>query len=78
VVFVPARYLDFQEKRAASPLVRRSLGGGGIAPQEIVRGASNDVSVVKYVNAMNKITTNIAFEQIVCYNLEAKERNRAA
>ena len=38
----------------------------------------NEVFDVKIVNTVNKITANIAFERILCYNLAAKERNYAA
>lgn len=39
---------------------------------------SNDLNRVKYVNTLNKITANVAFERIICYNYAAKEKNHAA
>lgn len=39
---------------------------------------SNELICVKYVNVLNKITTDIAFEGILCYNHTSKEKNHEA
>lgn len=39
---------------------------------------SNEVFDVKIVNTVNKITTDIAFERILCYNRAEKEKKHAA
>ena len=39
---------------------------------------SNEVFDVKIVNTVNKITTDIAFERILCYNHAEKEKKHAA
>ena len=40
--------------------------------------ASNEVFDVKIVNTVNKITTDIAFERILCYNHAEREKKHAA
>ncbi|MBQ3343602.1 MAG: hypothetical protein IJG84_17005 [Kiritimatiellae bacterium] len=40
--------------------------------------ASNEVNDVKIVNVLNKITVNIAFKRILCYNHAEKEKKHAA
>ena len=42
------------------------------------KDVSNELSSIRYVNTLNKITADIAFERILCYNCVAKERNYAA
>ena len=40
--------------------------------------ALNEVFDVKIVNTVNKITADIAFERILCYNHAEKEKKHAA
>ena len=38
---------------------------------------ANESNGVKYVNVLNKITSDIAFGRILCYIFAAKEKNHA-
>ena len=42
------------------------------------RNASNELNDVKYVNVLNEITHDIAFEEMLCYNHAKKEKNHEA
>ena len=42
------------------------------------RNALNELNDVKYVSVLNKITADIAFERILCYNHATKENKHAA
>ena len=53
-----------------APNSGRWVNGGSDVPDELI--------CAEYVNVMNKIAINIAFERVLCYNCAEMEKNHAA